>query len=68
MSYYDIDRNSPGSILTKFSIDTIQLKEFSKSDPILESFKNLDNYKDYKLDDDVFEQKIIDLVNLFILI
>ena len=31
LSYYDIDRNSPGSILTKMSIDTIQLKEFIKS-------------------------------------
>ena len=31
LSYYDLDINSPGSILTKFSIDTIQLKEFSKS-------------------------------------
>ena len=30
-AYYDIDRNSPGSILTKFSIDTIQLKEFTKN-------------------------------------
>ena len=31
LSFYDIDRNSPGSILTKMSIDTIQLKEFIKS-------------------------------------
>ena len=31
MSYYDIDRNSPGSILTKLSIDTTQLKEFTKT-------------------------------------
>ena len=28
LSFYDIDRNSPGSILTKMSINTIQLKEF----------------------------------------
>ena len=31
LSYYDIDRNSPGSILTKMSIDTMQLKELYKS-------------------------------------
>jgi len=31
LSYYDIDRNSPGSILTKMSIDTIQMKEFIKN-------------------------------------
>ena len=31
LSYYDIDRNSPGSILTKMSIDTIQLREFIKN-------------------------------------
>ena len=28
LSFYDIDRNSPGSILSKMSINTIQLKEF----------------------------------------
>ena len=28
LSYYDVDRNSPGSLLTKISMDTIQLKEF----------------------------------------
>ena len=28
LSFYDIDRNSPGSILAKMSINTIQLKEF----------------------------------------
>ena len=28
LSFYDIDRNSPGSILTQMSINTIQLKEF----------------------------------------
>jgi len=31
LSFYDIDRNSPGSILTKMSIDTIQMKEFIKN-------------------------------------
>ena len=31
LSYYDIDRNSPGSILTKMSIDTVQMKEFIKN-------------------------------------
>ena len=31
LSYYDIDRNSPGSILTKMSIDTIQMREFIKN-------------------------------------
>ena len=30
LSFYDIDRNSPGSILSKMSINTIQLKEFLK--------------------------------------
>ena len=31
LSYYDLDRNSPGSILTKMSINTIQLKEFLRN-------------------------------------
>ena len=31
LSFYDLERNSPGSILTKMSIDTIQLKEFIKN-------------------------------------
>ena len=31
LSYYDIERNSPGSILTKISIDTVQMKEFIKN-------------------------------------
>ena len=31
LSYYDMEKNSPGSILTKMSIDTIQLKEFIKN-------------------------------------
>ena len=31
LSYYDIERNSPGSILTKMSIDTVQMKEFIKN-------------------------------------
>ena len=30
LSFYDIDRNSPGSILAKMSINTIQIKEFLK--------------------------------------
>ena len=30
LSFYDIDRNSPGSILSKMSINTIQIKEFLK--------------------------------------
>ena len=31
LSFYDIERNSPGSILTKMSIDTIQMREFVKN-------------------------------------
>ena len=31
MSYYDLDINSPGSILTKMSLNTIQIKEFIRS-------------------------------------
>ena len=31
LSYFDLDRNSPGSILTKMSIDTMQLKDYSLS-------------------------------------
>jgi ATP-binding cassette subfamily B (MDR/TAP) protein 1 len=30
LSYFDLDRNSPGSLLSKMSIDTMQLKIFSK--------------------------------------
>ena len=30
LSFYDIDRNSPGSILSKMSINIIQIKEFLK--------------------------------------
>ena len=31
LSFYDIERNSPGSIVTKMSIDTIQMREFVKN-------------------------------------
>ena len=31
LSYFDLDRNSPGSILTKMSIDTMQLKDYALS-------------------------------------
>ena len=31
LSFYDLDRNSPGSILTKMSINTIQLKEILRT-------------------------------------
>ena len=30
LSYFDLDRNFPGSLLSKMSIDTIQLKAFTK--------------------------------------
>ena len=39
LSFYDIDRNSPGSILTKMSINTIQLKEFIRT--IVGAFINI---------------------------
>jgi hypothetical protein len=30
LSYFDLDRNFPGSLSSKMSIDTIQLKAFTK--------------------------------------